>query len=804
MKNFKKAEKPKEIAKKKKVSLDQILKQLSMGKKVEKEHTNNANIAKMIALQHLGELPDYYSRLKKIEMKEDLRNWFNPKHPDGGWKRINSKGEAIGPCARKPGEPKPKCMSNKKRSQLSKKERAAAVAAKRKHDSVADRKGKGGKPINVSNFGKGRISEAVENLFEKNKPTNPALWARAKAAARSKFDVYPSAYANGWAAKWYKGKGGGWKSVKEAVQDIRTKRFIREMAQRREESPENYRKRLLDQIHRGDIADMDVHDRVHGALAFADHLSGQYGRNIPVIARVMLKGGEQHAQGMRITGIDKKGKMLTGHPVGAGGSPARHGTPVQNPLSAVTGLHVGRYSDIKPEHLDILRRLMNFRGKQMRESTLRDIIKVIMEEKKSKKPYKGFKSGFSKLSKKTYGRSGKVVKEEAELDEMAITAARAREHNLAIDRADHRAWAYTHPENPQGMWKDGKAKSPAHIKKGKALEKAYDSAVKKLDTERASKKTYGRGGKVVKEEAELDEMAILRDIIKVIMEEKKSKKPYKGFKKGKNHPEGGLSRSEAKRQGIHAGIETKDEAKRKGGFSKLSKKTQGRRKSFCGRMCGMKRKNTSSKTARDPKSKINASLRVWGCRCEETCHECDKQLFGEEAVANAMGGGFSVQQAATQANPSLAGYDPPMGKPLSVSSFDKLTPTPNTKNSVKKALDMWRRRKIAESTLSSDQVNKKEERVKELKKHIGKFKLRYGDNAKSIIYAIATRDAKKIHEEIVNSSNAGTMTKGEIRKRDKTASKVKARPIKGDTEEESKHRIATFITLRSRGKKKKK
>ena len=58
--------------------------------------------------------------------------------------------------------------------------------------------------------------------------------------------------------------------------------------------------------------------------------------------------------------------------------------------------------------------------------------------------------------------------------------------------------------------------------------------------------------------------------------------------------------------------------------------------------------------------------------------------------------------------------------------------------------------------------------------------------------------------EIVNSSNAGTMTKGEIRKRDKTASKVKARPIKGDTEEESKHRIATFITLRSRGKKKKK
>jgi hypothetical protein len=43
------------------------------------------------------------------------------------------------------------------------------------------------------------------------KPTNPKLWSRAKSMARSKFDVYPSAYANAWAAKWYKKKGGGWR-----------------------------------------------------------------------------------------------------------------------------------------------------------------------------------------------------------------------------------------------------------------------------------------------------------------------------------------------------------------------------------------------------------------------------------------------------------------------------------------------------------------------------------------------------------------------------------------------------------------
>ena len=52
-------------------------------------------------------------------------------------------------------------------------------------------------------------------LEEKNKPTSPEKWARAKAAAKSKFDIYPSAYANAWAAKKYKSMGGGWRSTNE-------------------------------------------------------------------------------------------------------------------------------------------------------------------------------------------------------------------------------------------------------------------------------------------------------------------------------------------------------------------------------------------------------------------------------------------------------------------------------------------------------------------------------------------------------------------------------------------------------------
>ena len=93
-------------------------------------------------------------------VNEDLRKWFDPKDPEGGWKRINSKGEAIGPCAREPGEAKPKCMSNEKRASLTKKERASAVKTKRKYDSDPDRKGS---PINVSNYGKGKITEQASD-----------------------------------------------------------------------------------------------------------------------------------------------------------------------------------------------------------------------------------------------------------------------------------------------------------------------------------------------------------------------------------------------------------------------------------------------------------------------------------------------------------------------------------------------------------------------------------------------------------------------------------------------------------------
>jgi hypothetical protein len=45
-----------------------------------------------------------------------------------------------------------------------------------------------------------------------------------------------------------------------------------------------------------------------------------------------------------------------------------------------------------------------------------------------------------------------------------------------------------------------------------------------------------------------------------------------------------------------------------------TEKDAARKKSFCSRMKGMRSKLTSSKTAKDPNSRINKSLRAWGCK----------------------------------------------------------------------------------------------------------------------------------------------------------------------------------------------
>ena len=68
--------------------------------------------------------------------------------------------------------------------------------------------------------------------------------------------------------------------------------------------------------------------------------------------------------------------------------------------------------------------------------------------------------------------------------------------------------------------------------------------------------------------------------------------------------------------------------------SKLKKgsKAANRRKSFCARMKGMKKRNTSSKTANDPDSRINKSLRKWNCQMTISRASMPKELTGNRTM----------------------------------------------------------------------------------------------------------------------------------------------------------------------------
>jgi hypothetical protein len=84
-------------------------------------------------------------------------------------------------------------------------------------------------------------------------------------------------------------------------------------------------------------------------------------------------------------------------------------------------------------------------------------------------------------------------------------------------------------------------------------------------------------------------------------------------KEGKN-PTGGLNaKGVASYRRENPGSKLKTAVTTKPSKLDPDSKDAKRRKSFCARMKGMKKSRTSAKTANDPNSRINKSLRKWNC-----------------------------------------------------------------------------------------------------------------------------------------------------------------------------------------------
>jgi len=224
-----------QIAKKHRMEVSFIQKQLDMGEPIEHEHTKDHKLAMDIALQHLDEIPDYYTRLKKMEadakkhhkkfkdVKEEtksgdqgLRDWFGKsKSSTGkkGWVQLG--GEFSGePCARQPGQTStPKCGSSKMKRDLSAKEEDGAFKRKNRLDPNQPEKTGASKPTNVR-------TEEMDLQEVKDKPgkgsgKKDACYSKVK----SRYDVWPSAYASGALVKCRKVGAANWGTKSEECWD---------------------------------------------------------------------------------------------------------------------------------------------------------------------------------------------------------------------------------------------------------------------------------------------------------------------------------------------------------------------------------------------------------------------------------------------------------------------------------------------------------------------------------------------------------------------------------------------------------
>ena len=156
--------------------------------------------------------------------EEGLRDWFGKSSGTTksgrkvrGWVQVGGKYDGK-PCARQPGQKStPKCVSSSKRRSMSKKERDSAARRKRAADPNQPQKSGAAKPTNVSTDPKKKMSENYFNEAKDKKGKGSGTKDACYHKVKSRYSVWPSAYASGALVKCRKVGAANWgnKSKKE-------------------------------------------------------------------------------------------------------------------------------------------------------------------------------------------------------------------------------------------------------------------------------------------------------------------------------------------------------------------------------------------------------------------------------------------------------------------------------------------------------------------------------------------------------------------------------------------------------------
>jgi len=532
----------------------------------------------------------------------DLRQWFKgSRSKDGkpGWVQVVS-GK---PCARQPGQKTtPKCVSSAKRASMTDAERKSAQRRKRAADPGQPQKTGAAKPTYVKTDSPRKMKkEEIELIQEKDRKgkgsgTKDACYHKVK----SRYRVWPSAYASGALVKCRKVGAANWGNKSEGLSwGELTEKFKTQYGDKTKLSQSSERKSL----GRGSsIKDGSKKSGYESKKEFRDQSMklrkhrerfGDLAKEETSLDEKCWPGYEKKGMktmfGKRYPNCVKKKKTRKESVEEAVRLPAKTGNIVD-----VHFVFRGRSFMIKMFFPKV--------GIPSRSEVSDQINKV----------YPGAKLTFFRVSdyepgqpifKVTEERTGEV----STIDEVATNDATTS--GEILENAEGTLTEKKYKNDPcwdshkmEGMKKKGNKMVPNCVPRNEEV--AVDEATmeKPLSAQEIAlqKKKMQIDMQILKKRKQ--SMSDMRDDQKeeTILE----KSPAWTRKAGKNK-EGGLNEKGRKSyERENPGSDLKAPSKKVGNK---------RRASFCARMKGMKKKLTSAKTANDPDSRINKSLRAWNC-----------------------------------------------------------------------------------------------------------------------------------------------------------------------------------------------
>ena len=593
-----------QIAKKHRMDVSDIQKQLEMGIPIEHEHTQDKVLATDIALQHLDEIPDYYTRLKKMEasakkehkkfkdVKEaldgksardpdySLKDWFNDE-----WVQTGGKYDGK-PCAKQPGQTtKPYCRDPDDRAAMSKDERNERSAKKRKEDPNPNRSGK------------------AKMVTQESAGEKDACYKKVK----SRYKVWPSAYASGALVKCRKVGAANWGTKSESTNSLGYDwdTPIRERADRYCPRCEKLERRL----------ECKYGPRYWDTFSLPAELINskkEYNTIMPHFANEE-KDYEYSMARSELNTIMNAAKRLKKKMKGNGNIEAW----VQSKITKAAD-----YIDTAADYIDSGESKVNedVTIEDANGNTFLRIIDIIKADRLVKETISPTIAG----GRSPY-KNPSLPKENP--DDIKIRIIKGKEPKLPLAKGEGGSpyEPYKAPkEDPKNPYvpapKRPKVQLAHYESEGTYIEeqvadtdipsdkKPFDVAIQKI-MKRKGQMTPRQRIVALKQAGKLQGVDEGKTFFQFMTEASAAWQR----KEGKN-PEGGLNkkgiasyRKENPGSKLSLAVTTKPSELKKGS------KSANRRKSFCSRMSGMKKKLTSAKTANDPDSRINKSLRKWNC-----------------------------------------------------------------------------------------------------------------------------------------------------------------------------------------------